>query len=132
MLSIGPNPPQAKFVTQLKFVVREDADSLVVASSTDQGSQIDIWELREKPVTIHAMFQQKHNDSKTVVSFQVSKQNNYLLIFKFYSNFLCHLEITDLAASFAVPEHFINFMPHSIKDINNNCSTSSLLCACGI
>jgi len=67
----GPNPPQAKFVTHLKFVVREDADSLVVASSTDQGSQIDIWELREKPVTIHAMFQQKLNlpiDSKTVVS----------------------------------------------------------------
>ncbi|XP_034251732.1 mediator of RNA polymerase II transcription subunit 16 [Thrips palmi] len=65
-----PNPPQAKFVTHLKFVVREDADSLVVASSTDQGSQIDIWELREKPVTIHAMFQQKLNlpiDSKTVV-----------------------------------------------------------------
>lgn len=61
--------PQAKFVTHLKFVVREHADSLVVASSTDQGSQIDIWELTEKPVTIHAMFQQKHtlsSDSITV------------------------------------------------------------------
>lgn len=73
-LSTGPNPPQAKFVTHLKFVVREDADSLVVASSTDQGSQIDIWELREKPVTIHAMFQQKLNlpiDSKTVVGYKL-------------------------------------------------------------
>ena len=61
-----PNSPNAKFVTHLKFVVREDADSLVVASSTDQGSQIDIWELREEPVTIHVMFQREQRESKTV------------------------------------------------------------------
>lgn len=46
-------------VTQLKFVVREDADTLVVAVNGDAGSLIEIWELQEKPLTVHKLFQSK-------------------------------------------------------------------------
>lgn len=46
-------------VTQLKFVVREDADTLVVAVNGDAGALIEIWELQEKPLTVHKLFQSK-------------------------------------------------------------------------
>ncbi|KAJ8868404.1 hypothetical protein PR048_029920 [Dryococelus australis] len=48
-----------RHVVQLKFVVREDADSLVVAANGDAGCRVEIWELREKAVQIHIMFQSK-------------------------------------------------------------------------
>ncbi|XP_063237513.1 mediator of RNA polymerase II transcription subunit 16 isoform X2 [Bacillus rossius redtenbacheri] len=50
---------QCRHVVQLKFVVREDADSLVVAANGDAGCRVEIWELREKAVQIHKMFQPK-------------------------------------------------------------------------
>lgn len=46
-------------VTQLKFVVREDADTLIVAVNGDAGALIEIWELQEKPLTVHKLFQSK-------------------------------------------------------------------------
>lgn len=59
-------------IVDLKFVVREDTDSLVVAANGESGSIIEIWELREKPLTIHKIFQPKHaapaEPLKTVVS----------------------------------------------------------------
>ncbi|XP_054283899.1 mediator of RNA polymerase II transcription subunit 16-like [Macrosteles quadrilineatus] len=46
-------------VSQVKFVVREDADTLVVAANGDSGALIEIWELQEKPLSIHKLFQPK-------------------------------------------------------------------------
>lgn len=48
-----------KEVTELKFVLKEDADSLVVAANGDSGSLIEVWELLEKPVPVHKLFQPK-------------------------------------------------------------------------
>lgn len=68
------SPFTDRHVSQLKFVVREDADSLVVAANGDSGCLIEIWELREKPLPIHKLFQPKSHSSqtepfKTVVSY---------------------------------------------------------------
>ena len=73
-----------RHVAQLKFVVREDADSLVVAANGDNGCLVEIWELREKPLPIHKLFQSKSHSSqpepfKTVVSYTVTE------LFKFFS-----------------------------------------------
>lgn len=55
-------------VTHLKFVVREDADSLVVAVNSDSGGIVEVWELREKSQPVHKMFQPKTLEPfKTVV-----------------------------------------------------------------
>ncbi|XP_046480367.1 mediator of RNA polymerase II transcription subunit 16 isoform X1 [Neodiprion pinetum] len=55
-------------VTHLKFVVREDADSLIVAANGDNGGLVEVWELREKSQTVHKLFQPKTLESfKTVV-----------------------------------------------------------------
>jgi hypothetical protein len=77
-----------RHVAQLKFVVREDADSLVVAANGDNGCLVEIWELREKPLPIHKLFQPKSHSSqpepfKTVVSYAVAD------VFYFYN--LCYL-----------------------------------------
>lgn len=59
-----------KEVTQLKFLLREDADSLVVAANGAGGSLIEVWELLEKPLPVHKLFQPKTQPSepfKTVV-----------------------------------------------------------------
>ncbi|XP_065339940.1 mediator of RNA polymerase II transcription subunit 16 [Cloeon dipterum] len=44
-------------VVQLRFVVREDADSLVVTSNSDTGGIVEIWELREKVISVHKVLQ---------------------------------------------------------------------------
>ncbi|XP_020707850.2 mediator of RNA polymerase II transcription subunit 16 isoform X1 [Athalia rosae] len=55
-------------VTHLKFAVREDADSLVIAANGDNGGLVEVWELREKSQTVHKLFQPKTLESfKTVV-----------------------------------------------------------------
>ncbi|KAK0175173.1 hypothetical protein PV327_008946 [Microctonus hyperodae] len=55
-------------ITHLKFVVREDADSLVVAASSETESFVDVWELREKSQPVHKLFQPKSLETfKTVV-----------------------------------------------------------------
>ncbi|XP_075213152.1 mediator complex subunit 16 [Lycorma delicatula] len=53
-----------KAVTQLKFILREDADSLVVAANGDGGSLIEVWELLEKPLPVHKLFQSKTQPSE--------------------------------------------------------------------
>lgn len=35
--------------------MREDADSLVVAASSDSGSCLQVWELREKALPVHKL-----------------------------------------------------------------------------
>ncbi|KAL2712763.1 mediator of RNA polymerase II transcription subunit 16 isoform X1 [Vespula squamosa] len=55
-------------VTHLKFVVREDADSLVVAANSENGGFVEVWELREKSQPVHKLFQPKSLEPfKTVV-----------------------------------------------------------------
>ncbi|XP_043279693.1 mediator of RNA polymerase II transcription subunit 16 [Venturia canescens] len=56
-------------VTHLKFVVREDADSLVVAANSESGGFVEVWELREKSQPVHKLFQPKTLEPffKTVV-----------------------------------------------------------------
>ncbi|CAH0551682.1 unnamed protein product [Brassicogethes aeneus] len=40
-------------VNQIKWIMREDADSLVVSASSDKMSCLQVWELREKAVPVH-------------------------------------------------------------------------------
>ena len=75
-----------RHVAQLKFVVREDADSLVVAANGDNGCLVEIWELREKPLPIHKLFQSKSHSSqpepfKTVVSYAVTELFKLFLVY---------------------------------------------------
>lgn len=58
-------------VTHLKFAVREDADSLVVAANGDNGGLVEVWELREKSQTVHKLF----NQPKTPESFKTVVRN---------------------------------------------------------
>ncbi|XP_071450727.1 mediator of RNA polymerase II transcription subunit 16 [Hetaerina americana] len=46
-----------RHVSLLRFVVREDADALVVVSNGEESCLVEIWELREKPLFIHKLFQ---------------------------------------------------------------------------
>ncbi|KAF5274831.1 hypothetical protein FQR65_LT00414 [Abscondita terminalis] len=43
-------------ISHLNWVSREDADSLVVAASSDSGSCLQVWELREKALLVHKLF----------------------------------------------------------------------------
>ncbi|XP_066588799.1 mediator of RNA polymerase II transcription subunit 16 [Prorops nasuta] len=55
-------------VTHLKFVVREDADSLVVAANSESGGFVEVWELREKSQPVNKLFMPKGLEAfKTVV-----------------------------------------------------------------
>lgn len=59
-------------VTHLKFVVREDADSLVIAANSENGGFVEVWELREKSQPVHKLFQpQSLEPFKTVVIIQL-------------------------------------------------------------
>lgn len=42
-------------LTHIKWLMREDADSLVVSASNDAGSCLQIWELREKSLPVHKL-----------------------------------------------------------------------------
>ncbi|RWS13475.1 mediator of RNA polymerase II transcription subunit 16-like protein [Dinothrombium tinctorium] len=64
-----------KLITHLKFVLKEAAEAVVVAVSGIMGSTVELWELREKPVSLHKMFQMKGNEfaalqSKTCIVWQ--------------------------------------------------------------
>lgn len=58
-------------ITHLKFVVREDADSLIVAAKSENESFVDMWELREKSQPVHKLLHQNalstQDTFKTVV-----------------------------------------------------------------
>ncbi|XP_014283268.1 mediator of RNA polymerase II transcription subunit 16 [Halyomorpha halys] len=44
-------------VSGLKFVTREDADSLVVSANTQSGGLVEVWQLTERAVPVHRVFQ---------------------------------------------------------------------------
>lgn len=79
-------------VTHLKFVVREDADSLVIAANSENGGFVEVWELREKSQPVHKLFQPKSLEPfKTVASIQLLLQTFILFLFP-YSLSLCLLQ----------------------------------------
>lgn len=53
-------------VSGLKFVTREDADSLVVSANTQTGGVVEIWQLTERAVPVHRVFQPTNDPYKTV------------------------------------------------------------------
>lgn len=56
-------------VTHLKWVMREDADSLVVAAGNDHFSCLQVWELRENAKPVHTLItEQEPQYLNTVVS----------------------------------------------------------------
>ncbi|XP_008557863.1 mediator of RNA polymerase II transcription subunit 16 [Microplitis demolitor] len=74
-LQDGTLKDDCRDITHLKFVVREDADSLVVASSGETESFVDVWELREKSQPVHKSFQPKNLESFKTVVWQHQSQN---------------------------------------------------------
>ncbi|XP_055948593.1 mediator of RNA polymerase II transcription subunit 16-like [Argiope bruennichi] len=56
-------------VTHLKFLLREAADAVVITASGPSGSVVELWELREKPVTFNKIFSNPslERQPKTVV-----------------------------------------------------------------
>lgn len=53
-------------------MVREDADSLVIAANSENGGFVEVWELREKSHPVHKLFQPKTLEPfKTVVSIRL-------------------------------------------------------------
>ncbi|CAG9766408.1 unnamed protein product [Ceutorhynchus assimilis] len=43
-------------ISHIKWIMREDADSLVVAANSDNQSCLQVWELREKALPVHKSF----------------------------------------------------------------------------
>lgn len=80
-------------VTHLKFVVREDADSLVIAANGENGGFVEVWELREKSQPVHKLFQPKSLEPfKTVASIQLfitSFHIIFILYFFIFYYFIC-------------------------------------------
>lgn len=67
-------------MTHLKFVVREDADSLVIAANSENGGFVEVWELREKSQPVHKLFQPKTLEPfKTVVSIRLQSIDIFIL-----------------------------------------------------
>lgn len=52
------NPDHLNYVhiDHLKFIVRECPDAALVVASGTQGSIIECWELKEKPIEVHSVF----------------------------------------------------------------------------
>uniref|UniRef100_A0A0A9Z569 Mediator of RNA polymerase II transcription subunit 16 n=1 Tax=Lygus hesperus TaxID=30085 RepID=A0A0A9Z569_LYGHE len=60
------NKESAGRITGLKFVTREDADSLVVSANIDRGGVVEVWQLTEKAVPLHRVFHSTAEPFKTV------------------------------------------------------------------
>ncbi|KAL1502214.1 hypothetical protein ABEB36_007389 [Hypothenemus hampei] len=43
-------------ISHIKWIMREDADSLIVAANSDSQSCLQVWELREKALPVHKSF----------------------------------------------------------------------------
>lgn len=57
-------------VSHIKWIMREDADSLVVTASSEKMSCLQVWELREKALPVHKSLGNSENPQffNTVVS----------------------------------------------------------------
>ncbi|XP_011263369.1 mediator of RNA polymerase II transcription subunit 16 [Camponotus floridanus] len=70
----APKDNSCTIVTHLKFVVREDADSLVIAANGENGGFVEVWELREKSQPVHKLFQPKSLEPFKTVVWQYQSQ----------------------------------------------------------
>ncbi|XP_032689223.1 mediator of RNA polymerase II transcription subunit 16 isoform X3 [Odontomachus brunneus] len=70
----APKDNTCTIVTHLKFVVREDADSLVIAANSENGGFVEVWELREKSQPVHKLFQPKSLEPFKTVVWQYQSQ----------------------------------------------------------
>ncbi|XP_012219681.1 mediator of RNA polymerase II transcription subunit 16 isoform X2 [Linepithema humile] len=73
-LQDGTPKDNSTTVTHLKFVVREDADSLVIAANSENGGFVEVWELREKSQPVHKLFQPKNLEPFKTVIWQYQSQ----------------------------------------------------------
>lgn len=62
--NIGSNDRPYNTITHLRWVVREATDAVVVCASGSEGSIIELWELREKQITLNKMFPSANMDNK--------------------------------------------------------------------
>lgn len=46
-------------ITHLKFILKEAAEAVVVATKGPAGSTVELWELREKPIELHSLFKKQ-------------------------------------------------------------------------
>lgn len=53
-------------ITGLKFVTREDADSLVVSANVGNGGVVEVWQLTERAVPLHRVFQSTAEPFRTI------------------------------------------------------------------
>lgn len=60
-------------VSHIKWIMREDADSLVVAATSQNISCLQVWELREKSLPVHKSLGNSETPQfyNTVVSLRV-------------------------------------------------------------
>lgn len=75
-------------VSHIKWLMREDADSLVVSASSDKISCLQVWELREKSLPVHSSLGKNETQQffNTVVSyFFVITKIYYYYYFNSYS-----------------------------------------------
>ncbi|KAK9731269.1 Mediator complex subunit 16 [Popillia japonica] len=70
------------YVTHIKWIVREDADSLVVAAYNNNGSCLQVWELREKAIPVHELLSGPEQKYLTTVlwQYQSNFQHNYKVV----------------------------------------------------
>lgn len=80
------NDKQGGQVRFLNWVMREDADSLVVAVGNDLGSCLQVWELREKALPVHEALagSSELKTFNTVVRNKKKFKNYKMFTFKFY------------------------------------------------
>ncbi|XP_015604131.1 mediator of RNA polymerase II transcription subunit 16 isoform X2 [Cephus cinctus] len=83
----APKDGSCTNVMHLKFVVREDADSLVVAANSESGGFVEVWELREKSQPVHKLFQ-----PKTLEPFKT-------VVWQHQSQYRCQCPITAIATT---------------------------------
>jgi hypothetical protein len=78
-------------ISHIKWIMREDADSVVVAASSDKTSCLQVWELREKALPVHKSLGKTDTPQyfNTVVSILLttlfSSGSNFMLIEKIIS-----------------------------------------------
>ena len=58
---LSPKAPteESSVITHLKFVMKEGAEAVVIATSGSDGSTVELWELVELPIQVHEMFRKK-------------------------------------------------------------------------
>ncbi|KAG5318992.1 MED16 polymerase, partial [Pseudoatta argentina] len=83
----APKDNSCTVVTHLKFVVREDADSLVIAANSESGGFVEVWELREKSQPVHKLFQ-----PKTLEPFKT-------VVWQYQSQYRCQSPVTAIATT---------------------------------